>query len=157
MTNPESGFRSLIETKPNPKQWDPKQSRSFLQTIACDHLMNLLPFDFSVVLALDVPELWAPHDAFVHGAHGQVLVVLFRPRYNIITACQCQHHLAKLKGVWHEIFDFRFFHESVSHWALSVLLINFKFLRKVEEIFATVHRCQRHRRNIIAGVVVTGD
>ncbi len=27
-----------------------------------------------------------------------------------------------LKGVWHKIFDLRFFHESVSPWPLSVLL-----------------------------------
>ncbi len=81
MANPESGSRYLIEMKSGSETMGPQCSKSFLQIVACDHLLNFLPFDFSVVLALDVPELWAPHDALVHGAHGQVLVVLFWPRF----------------------------------------------------------------------------
>ncbi len=39
-----------------------------------------------------------------------------------------------LKGVWHEIFEFRFFHESVSHWP-RLSYCHFEFLRKFAEIF----------------------
>jgi hypothetical protein len=42
-----------------------------------------------------------------------------------------------LKGVWHEIFDLRFFHESVSTGPLSIVYHegHFEFLQKFVEIF----------------------
>ncbi len=36
-----------------------------------------------------------------------------------------------LKGVWHEIFDFSFFHTSVSPGPLSILLVSFRFFSKI--------------------------
>ncbi len=146
----------------------PKCSRSFLQIVACDYLMNFLPFDFSVVLALDVPELWAPHDTLVNGAHSQVLVVLFWPRYNIIHGLSLSTlpYLATLKKVCQEIFDFSFFHEPVSLWPPSVLGPFWTFTKIREDIcnfvFITsnklfVHQCQQYRRQYIIAVVVTSD
>ncbi len=41
-----------------------------------------------------------------------------------------------LKGVWHEIFDFKFCHVSVSPGPLSIQLVPFWILRKFVEIFA---------------------
>ncbi len=42
-----------------------------------------------------------------------------------------------LKGVWHKIFDLRFFHESVSPWPLSILLGPFQnFYENSGDIFS---------------------
>ncbi len=65
-----------------------------------------------------------------------------------------------LKGIWHEIFDLRFFHESVSSWPLSILfeilllymkiredIHNFMFIAGVVDTGdKPFHQCQRHRR-----------
>ncbi len=46
-----------------------------------------------------------------------------------------------LKGVWHEIFDFRFFHLSLSPGPPSIPLGPFEFFRKFAEIFENAISC----------------
>ncbi len=64
-----------------------------------------------------------------------------------------------LKGVWHEIFDFRFFNESVSSGPMSIPLGRFEFFRKFAEIFSNecsspaINPC--HGFSVIAVVVDT--
>ncbi len=87
------------------------------------------------------------------------------PNDLITTVCTLRNVLIlpwkTLKGVWHEIFDF--FHESVIPWPLSILLGQFLICTKISGdirnfvFIKVVHRCQRHRQYIIAGVVITGD
>ncbi len=82
---------------------------------------TFLPFDFSVVLALDVPELWTPHDALVHGAHSQVLVVLFWPTYNTIHGLSVSTLSCNLKGSLTRDFRLQFFSRTSFPLAPSVL------------------------------------
>jgi hypothetical protein len=52
-----------------------------------------------------------------------------------------------LKGVWHELSNFRFFHKSFFPWPPSILLGNFKYFRKLQRYCQPCgyRRCQRHR------------
>ncbi len=43
----------------------------------------------------------------------------------------CSFLAAALKGVWHEIFDFNFFHKSVSPGPLSIPLGRFRIFSKI--------------------------
>ncbi len=66
----------------------------------------------------------------------------------------------KLKGVWHEMFDFRFFHESVSTGPLRIPFEGFRFFSKIRgdiREWMVITGVKRHRRKVYRSVIDTGD
>jgi len=76
---------------------------------------------------------------FFHPALFQPEQHFYRTRLSFYCNCWCRFvAILVLKGVWHEIFVLRFFHESVSPRPLCIPLWPFQIFRKIRTEFATL-------------------